>query len=259
MRRLLTLAALTVTCAGLYAQETGHNKYVSPWKIPWEYRGARGAEHWSQLAPEYAACNEGRQQSPIDIRDTETAKLPALRFDGKDGPLEDVINNGHTIRVDYPPGNGNFLLFGDQRYELTQFHFHHPSEELIAGKSYPMAAHLMYRTSDGKVAGVTVFVQPGRPNDTVGKLWAHMPMSEGQNEVSGVKINPARLVPEDTHSYFAYTGSLTAPPCTEGVTWFVLRRPIPLSRAQIDAFGRLYPNNARPVQLLNGRVIKESR
>jgi carbonic anhydrase len=122
-----------------------------------------------------------------------------------------------------------------------------------------MGAHLMYATSDGKLAGVAAFIRPGRPNSTVEKLWKHMPASEGWNEAPGVTISPDGLVPTDLGSYYVYTGSLTAPPCTEGVTWFVPKEPIELSQAQIDAFATLYPKNIRPIQPLNGRVVRERR
>ncbi|MGA8438546.1 MAG: carbonic anhydrase family protein [Candidatus Sulfotelmatobacter sp.] len=250
---LLPVAAIGVILSS-QAQDGGHAQYVSPWRTPWTYDGAA---HWSDLDPEYAACN-GKEQSPIDIRSAEKAELPDLRFESKSTPLRYVINNRYTIRVNHPPGNGNFLLVGDRKYQLTQFHFHRPSEEYIHGKPYEMEAHLMYQTSDGKVAGVTVFMKPGLANPTVQRVWDHMPKAEGQEEVAGVDINPGELLPNH-RAYFMYTGSLTAPPCTEGVTWFVLKTPINLSAEQMDAFAKLYPNDARPLQSLNGRIVKESR
>jgi carbonic anhydrase len=255
----MAAVAAAFMSASLNAQEAEHEKYVSPWKTPWDYRGARGADHWSQLDPLYAQCNEGKEQSPIDIRDAVKADLPDLRFDSKSGPVRYVINNGHTIRVNYRRGNGNYLVVDGERYELIQFHFHRPSEESVSGKTYPMEAHLMYQTADGKAAGVTVFIRPGRPNPVVEKLWEHMPNAEGQNEAPGVEVNPSDLLPRNTHAYFMYMGSVTAPPCTEGITWFVLKNPIEISENQIDAFAKLYPNDARSVQPLNGRVVKESR
>jgi carbonic anhydrase len=256
---VLTAAVAVCANARLHGQDAAHERYVSPWKTPWDYQGARGPDRWSELDPAYAACNEGRQQSPIDIRDAVRTDLPALRFVSRRDPLKYVVNNGHTIRVNYHRGNGNLLLANGQRYELTQFHFHRPSEASIAGRTYPMEAHLMYQTNEGKAAGVTVFITSGRPNLVVEKLWKHMPNAEGQNGVAGVQIDPSGLLPGDTHSYFTYMGSVTGPPCTEGVTWFVLKTPIGLSDEQINAFGKLYPNNVRPVQPLNGRVVKESR
>jgi carbonic anhydrase len=236
----------------------GSHPYVSPWKTPWDYQGARGNAHWSELDPAYAACN-GKEQSPIDIRNPEKAALPALRFDYHPGPIQYVVNNGHTIRVNYyAPGSGDFLVFDDMRYQLTQFHFHRPSEEQVNGKAYDMVLHLMHERSDGKVAGVAVFLKRGEGNAAVQELWDQMPTAEGQNSVA-LQLNPLDLLPSDTAAYYMYEGSVTAPPCTEGVTWFVLKKPITVSAAQISAFAKLYPDDVRPPQPLNGRIVKESQ
>jgi carbonic anhydrase len=252
---LCALVAMLVTAAP--GQDAGHEQYVSPWRTPWTYQGAA---HWGDLDPQYAACNTGKEQSPIDIDNVQEADLPPLAFESKNAPLRYVINNRYTIRVNYHSGNGNFLLVGDKRYQLTQFHFHHPSEEQIGGKSYPMEVHLMYQAGDGAVAGVTVFVQAGSANPTVEMIWENMPTSEGQKEIAGSEISPAGLLPaEQVRAYYLYMGSVTAPPCTEGVTWFVLKAPIDLSAGQIDAFAKLFPDDARPLQPLNGRVVKQSR
>lgn len=228
------------------------------WKTHWSYEGADGPEHWGDLDPAYAACRDGKEQSPINIRDAKKAALPVLRFEYKGGPLK-IINNGYTaVRVNYSPGNGNLLFAGDKRYELTQFHFHHPSEETIEGKLYDMVAHFMLQADDGKIAGVAVFLRAGRENSTVRELWEHMPMIAGkEHEIPGVEVNPDGLLPRDT-AYYMYMGSVTAPPCTEGVTWFVLKTPIDISAKQINAFAKLYPHDVRPVQPLYGRVIQES-
>jgi carbonic anhydrase len=152
-----------------------------------------------------------------------------------------------------------FLLVGDMRYELTQFHFHHPSEESINGKRYDMVAHLMHESKDGKVAGVAVLLKAGRANPTVRQLWEHMPNTPGKQKViAGAEANPTGLLPRDT-SYYTYMGSLTAPPCSEGVTWFVLKTPVDISAEEISAFAKLYPDDVRPLQPLNGRVVKESQ
>lgn len=255
------LNAVLLTLTGILwiraaeAQNPEHEHYISPWKTPWTYEGA---DHWHELDPAYAACN-GKEQSPIDIRDTEKVSLPILRFESKSGPLKYVTNNRYTIRVNYHADNGNFLAVGNERYQLTQFHFHRHSEELINGKPYEMEVHLMYQAQDQKVAGVTVFVRPGNANPTIQKVWEHMPMSEGQQEVSRVEINPGELLPRNTTAYYMYMGSVTAPPCTEGVTWFVLKTPVAFSAEQIEAFAKLFPHDARPIQPLNGRVVKESQ
>jgi carbonic anhydrase len=201
------------------------------WRTPWSYDGAKGAAHWGSLDPAYAACNAGREQSPIDIASATKAALPAIRFAYKDGPLR-IINNGYTaVRVNYPPGNGNYLIAGNTRYELTQFHFHHPSEEYVHGKPSAMAIHLMHVSSDGKVAAVTVLLKAGSANATVQRLWDHMPPTPGtEDEITGVDIDPAGLLPRE-FGYYTYEGSQTAPPCTEGVTWFVLKTPVEVSQA----------------------------
>lgn len=239
------------------------------WKTPWSYEGPTGWEHWSELDPDYAICNVGRGQSPVDIQNTEKADLPPLRFDFKSAPLKYLVNNGKTIRVNYhdAPGTGDFLQVGEERYQLVQFHFHRPSEEYVHGKRFDMVAHLMLKAADGKAAGVAVLMQAGRENATIEQLWAHMPKTENkvlpdfshqEQEIAGVEVNPAGLLPGDL-AYFVYEGSVTAPPCTEGVTWYVLKTPIDISAKQIEAFARLYPHDVRPLQPLNGRVVKESR
>jgi carbonic anhydrase len=228
------------------------------WRTPWSYEGEKGPEHWGALDPEYAACNAGHEQSPIDITNTTKGVLPAVRFAYKNGPVR-MINNGYTaVRVNYPRGNGNFLIVGDTRYELTQFHFHHPSEEYVQGKPYAMAAHLMHASSDGKVVAVAVMLRAGAANATVQRLWDHMPLTPGtEHEIAGVDVDPAGLLPRE-FGYFTYAGSQTAPPCTEHVTWIVLKTPLEVSAAQIEAFAKLYPHDVRPLQPLNGRAVKES-
>jgi carbonic anhydrase len=165
------------------------------------------------------------------------------------------------------PGTGNFVWVGEERYQLIQFHFHRPSEETIDGKASAMVAHLMYQSSDGKVIGVAALLKAGKPNSTIQQIWDHMPMTESkvradfsheEVEIPGVKINPAGLLPQ-TLGYYTYMGSVTAPPCTQEVAWYILKTPVDMSVAQIKAFAALYPRDVRPVQPLNGRIVKESR
>jgi carbonic anhydrase len=251
MRLVLVMAAAVLLAGVLRAQ----------WKTHWTYEGKTGADHWGDLDPEYAACKAGREQSPIDVGATEKADLPALRFEYKSEPLKYLINNGYTIRVNYhdTPGSGSFLIVGDKRYQLTQFHFHHPSEEHIHGKAYEMVLHLMHQASDGKIAGVAVFLHRGSANPTIRQIWEHMPITKGDEmEIPGIEVNPAGLLPNDT-AYYMYMGSLTAPPCTENVTWFVLKTPVDLSAEQVNDFAKLYPHDIRPIQPLNGRIVKESQ
>jgi len=246
-------------CAAGSGGGFGACRSTGQWRTKWSYEGANGPEHWGDLHPEYAACNAGKEQSPIDIRNAEKTELPAMRFEYKSGPLK-IINNGYTaVRVNYAPGNGNLLVVGDKRYELMQFHFHHPSEEYIHGKPFDMVAHLMHEASDGKVAAVAVLLKAGSANSTVDQLWEHMSKTPGKEEViAGVEVNPAGLLPRDT-SYYNYMGSVTAPPCAEGVSWFVLKTPVDISAEEISAFAKLYPHDVRPLQPLNGRVVRESQ
>jgi carbonic anhydrase len=229
------------------------------WKTEWSYSGPKGPDHWGDLDPDYAPCKSGKAQSPIDIRGARKAALPSIEFDYRNGAVR-LINNGFTaVRVNYPRGNGNILRVGNERYELTQFHFHHPSEEQVDGKAFDLGIHFMHQSAEGKVAGVAVLVNAGSASETARKLWEHMPQTTGpEHEISGLEINPAGLLPRDL-SYYSYTGSQTAPPCTEGVAWLVLKTPIEVSRSQIEAFAKLYPHDVRPVQPLNGRVVEVSQ
>ena len=221
---------------------------AAQWKTPWSYEGPTGPEHWASLDPAYAACL-GKEQSPIDIRTTQRVRLLALQFDYQSAPLKFLINNGYTVRVNYhTPISGGSLIVGGNRYQLTQFHFHRPSEELIHGRQYDMVAHLMHQSSSGKTIGVAVLLKAGRANATVQQIWDHLPTTKGdEHAIPGVVISPAGLLPRDL-AYYTYVGSLTAPPCDEGVTWFVLKTPSEISAQQIDAFARLYPHDIRPVQ-----------
>jgi carbonic anhydrase len=254
MRKILVMIAMAG--AGIFLAPAGPR---AQWKTHWSYEGAEGPDHWGDLDPAYAPCKDGKEQSPIDIRGAQRADLPAITFDYKSGPLR-IINNGYTaVRVDYDKGNGNFLIAGGERYELTQFHFHRPSEEYINGKQYDMVLHLMHTSSDGKVAGVAVMLKAGHANPVVEQLWKFMPSTPGPaQEIPGVQVNSAGLMPRDT-AYYKYMGSVTAPPCTEGVVWYVLKTPVEVSAAEISAFAKLYPHDVRPPQPLNGRVVEESR
>jgi carbonic anhydrase len=171
-----------------------------------------------------------------------------------------VANNGFTIRMNFRPGNGNGLTVGDRHYELVQFHFHHPAEEVVDGHRYAMVTHLMYKGDDGSVVGVAVFDRPGAANSTVQKLWDRMPQTEGQITAPGVEFTPAALVPANHVAHYdTYMGGLSAPPCTENVRWFILADTVTFSPAQIATFAKMWPNNVRALQPLNGRTVQRSR
>jgi carbonic anhydrase len=215
----------------------------------WGYEGPHGPQHWGDT---YAACR-GAAQSPVDIRQTQPATSGApIAFDYRASALS-VVNNGHTIQVDYEPGSS--ITVGGTRYELLQFHFHRPAEERVQGRVYPLDAHLVHRAADGTLAVVAVLFNDGAPQPTIDAIWRHLPRTAGeQRTVSNVMINAAGLLPAD-RSYYAYTGSLTTPPCSENVRWHVLKTPSSVSNLQLHLFP--FPMNARPVQPLNGRVVEE--
>jgi len=240
MRILVISLALTTIAA-----EAAHH---------WSYSGKTGPTHWAELDEHFKACGTGKSQSPIDIRSgaAHGAKLPPLTFDYQPNALH-IVDNGHTIQVNVDRGSS--LRFGGQSYELVQFHFHHPSEERVDGKGADMEVHLVHRNAKGELAVVAVLLRPGPVNARVESLWRNLP-KEKENEASpaGVHVNPAELIPPD-HGYFTFTGSLTTPPCTEGVRWIVMKAPLTLSSGEIATFAARYPNNARPIQHLNGREI----
>lgn len=222
----------------------------------WSYSGPEGPDHWADLEPDYATCKTGMRQSPINIEGAQSADLPAIRFDYQVSPLK-IINNGHTIQINYEPGST--MTVGDKQYSLVQFHFHHPSEEEIGGKRFDLVAHLVHKDAQGHLAVVAILFQSGQPNPFLDLLWKNIPKEAGK-EVTKKKINlnAADLLPAD-RSYYTFAGSLTTPPCTEGVTWYVFKNPVDLSPAEIATFAKWYPDNARPIQPANGRQILESK
>ncbi|HTN51085.1 MAG TPA: carbonic anhydrase family protein [Anaeromyxobacter sp.] len=220
------------------------------------YEGEHGPAHWASLDPAYGTCKLGKHQSPIDIRGAKAAALPAITFSYQPSPMK-VIDNGHTVQVPYAPGS--FITVGDQRYELQQLHFHHPAEEKVNGKGYPLVAHLVHKSAEGKLAVVAVLFADGKANPFLEGVWKHLPAEEGKEEApAGVTVDASSLLPA-SHGYYTFAGSLTTPPCTEGVTWFVLKTSVPISKDQVAAFAKKYPHNARPVQPLNGRLVQATK
>ena len=243
----LTVGGTSIQSATAQAKASAHE---------WSYVGAEGPAHWGDLTADYATCKLGRRQSPIDIRDARQESLPPIKFDYRPSPLK-IINNGHTIQVDY--ARGSMMSAGGKRYELRQFHFHHPSEEEINGKPYDMVIHLVHDDGEGHLAVVAVLLKQGKANAAIRKLWDHLPGVEGKGESpAGIEVNAADLLPE-TLGYYAFEGSLTTPPCSESVAWYVLKTPVDVSSAEVAVFAKLYPHNARPVQPRNGRAILESK
>ena len=223
----------------------------------WSYQGKTGPLHWGEMEHEFAICATGPYQSPINIKTASAKKadLEPITFDYKPSALK-IINNGHSIQINYDAGSS--ITVGPKRYQLVQFHFHRPSEEKIDGKAFDMVVHLVHQDGDGKLAVVAVLVRNGDTNPLIETLWKHLPNEKGVEQVVGdTQIDATALLPPNK-AYFKFTGSLTTPPCSEDVTWFVLRNPVQFSGQEIARFAKVYPMNARPVQPLNGRLVQVS-
>ena len=220
----------------------------------WSYQGADGPQAWAQLRPEFARCSKGLRQSPIDIRDGIKVQLEPIVFDYKPGPFR-VIDNGHTVQVSVAPGSSIEVM--GRRYELVQFHFHRPSEERVDGKQFDMVVHLVHKDPEGRLAVVAVLLESGSAQPVVQSVWNNLPLEKNDEVAVRTALDPSGLLPAD-RSYYTYMGSLTTPPCSEGVLWMVMKNPQPVSPDQIGIFARLYPMNARPIQASSGRLIKES-
>ena len=216
----------------------------------WSYAGAEGPEHWGDLSPDYAACKAGRMQSPIDIAVGATGLSVATS--GNDyayqaSPLS-ILHNGHTVQLNYAPGSS--MSVEGETYDLLQFHFHAPSEHTVDGKPYPMEAHFVHKDSHGGLAVIGVLIEAA-----LAEAWAHLPAHETPEQmIADVSVNASAILPSDGR-YHHYKGSLTTPPCSEGVRWFVLTKAISMSAEQIKKFEDAAGPNARPVQPLNARLL----
>ena len=224
----------------------------------WSHTGPNGPAKWGKLDKDFALCATGTTQSPIDIPDAAARKgdIPALLFNYKAVPLK-IIDDGHSIQVNYAADS--WVSVAGKRHDLIQIRFHRPSEYKIDGKGYDMDAHLVHKDKDGKLATVVVLFTQGKENALIKQLWDNLPQAKGkENLVSAVQVNAIGLLPPNK-DYYTFKGSLTEPPCTENVTWYVLKTPSTMSADQIARFARYYPMNARPVQPLNERDILGSR
>lgn len=224
-------------------------------EVHWSYHGEGGPDHWANLKPEFATCASGSRQSPIDIRDGIAVDLAPLNFDYRPSGFS-VVDNGHTVQVNLSPGN--WLEVMGRRYELQQFHFHRPSEERINGRQFEMSVHLVHKDPDGRLAVIGVVLERGAAQPVVQQVWNNLPLEKHAPLPAPEAIDPSALLLTD-RGYFTYMGSLTTPPCSEGVLWMVMQQPVQASPDQIHIFSRLYPMNARPVQQAAGRLIKQSQ
>lgn len=244
----------SVAPAGLVAGEPAQRNLLGH-DVHWAYAGDTGPESWGRLKPEFQQCMLGKRQSPIDIRDGIPVQLDPIQFDYRPSNFR-VIDNGHTVQVNVEPGNGITVM--GHRYELVQFHFHRPSEERINGRQYEMVAHLVHKDMDGRLAVVAVLMDQGKSHPLVQQVWNNLPLEKNLEQSALNQIDLTQLLPEQ-RQYYTYMGSLTTPPCSEGVLWMVMKQPAGVSREQIGVFSKLYPMNARPIQSASGRLIKDGQ
>lgn len=245
--KVLAAAAIVLSVPAAFAADG---------QVRWGYEGHGRPSHWGDLQEDFATCKLGKEQSPINIatKSAKKAELPPIktRYRASGG---EIVNNGHTIQVDL--GNGGSAELSNRVYKLVQFHFHTPSEEKIDGKNYPMVAHLVHRDDAGNLAVVAVLFKRGRENAALKSIFQRLPAKEGEAPLSE-SIDTTRLLPPN-RAYYAFKGSLTTPPCSEGVSWYVLKQAVELSAGQIGAFQKVFKMNARPVQPLNGREVVEAK
>ncbi len=246
MKRFIALTTLLFATGTVIASDHAHH---------WTYAGHEGPEHWGNIDKSFAVCKTGKEQSPIDIRSSKAKKekLTAIEFHSQPVKAE-VINNGHTVQVNYAPGS--YMVTPTGRYELVQFHFHTPSEEALDGKTFDMVAHLVHKNAEGKLAVVAVLFNRSGANDNPGlsSVWDKLPEQAGDKVSPSTMVDASQLLPQD-RSYYHFKGSLTTPPCSENVQWHVLKTPANIGSTQWLALHKLLGDNARPVQPVHKRTI----
>jgi carbonic anhydrase len=221
-------------------------------EVHWSYEGEEGPTHWADLDPTWAVCASGKRQSPIEIADSVTPHVDDLSFDYQPSPL-DLVNNGHTVQVNYEAGS--HLVIRGASYDLVQFHFHAHSEHRLAGHFAPLEVHLVHKNASGGLAVIGVLIEEGATNAALESVFENLPKASGEKlHLDQSSFDATELLPEAFES-FHYDGSLTTPPCSEGVNWHVLAAPITASAEQLAKFTALYANDARPLQALEDRPI----
>lgn len=258
-RRTLFKYSLANLGAGILGTSLQSVVQATTIKSPkWGYIGQEGPSFWGSLAPEYQACGIGTHQSPINLTKAILAQVEEVVMNYQTSPLK-IINNGHTIEVNYE--SGSFLELDGRIYELLQFHFHRPSEHLVDGSPYDMELHLVHQVPDAyALAVVGILLKQGKENKVLASVWENMPMSQGaEQSIAGVTVDASELLPQNQNSYYHYYGSLTTPPCSEVVDWLIFTEPVEVSAAQIAKFSRAIPfDNARPAQPLRNRFLLET-
>lgn len=257
MKRMLIAVSLIAVALLLPASPAASSD-----RLHWSYSGDTGPEYWAQLSPDYGACAAGSHQSPSDLSGFSDVQVTPIVFDYAAAGAG-ILNSGHTVQVDMPAGSG--IAIDGVAFALKQFHFHAPSEHRIEWQSFPMEAHLVHADLDGNLAVVAVMLVEGAANPLLAQVWAQMPQVTSDRSALASRsvssdllifnLSPAEILPSD-RDHYRYTGSLTTPPCTEGVRWLVMKHPVSASQAQIETFTDAigHPNN-RPLQPVNNRDI----
>jgi carbonic anhydrase len=234
---------------------TAHGNEIDESNHSWGYEGGTGPLHWGEMEQDHEKhlmCREGVRQSPIDFNHVPGLKLDRLHSHYSKTPIN-LINNSHTILLKYE--QGSYVEWEGEKFELIQVHFHHPSEHTVNGKVFPMEIHFMHKSGDHEYIVIGVFAEYGKPNNTIQKLWDHIPIKvDKEFLVKNHFINAETLFPS-VKDYFMYNGSLTTPPCSENVTWFLFEEPKELSQKQVEHFQKFIDHNARPVQKQNHRIV----
>jgi carbonic anhydrase len=236
-------------------QRVALRREAPPPAVSWGYEGAGGPDQWGSLRPDYRLCASGQRQSPIDLRDGVAVDLPPVEFDYRPS-LFRVTDNGRTLVVEV--GENRVRLLG-RRHTLVSLQFHQPGENTVEGRATPMSAHFLHRADDGRLLMVAVPLEIGPENPALQTILDHLPLERHEPvEPPATALDLRAFVPA-LPAYFTYMGSLSTPPCREGVQWVVMKQAVAISAQQLAIFSRLYPGNARPLQAANGRLIKESR
>ena len=243
---LIVLSLALNACAGA-VEPTSHD---TP---HWTYEGEGGPAHWGELDTAYATCGTGQEQSPVDIVAPSTQDLTNISFHYQPSQLN-ILNNGHTVQVNYDAGS--YIELDDARYDVLQFHYHAPSEHTVNGESFPAELHIVHKNADGNLAVVGVLLKEGAENSAYAPFLNNLPASETEAKNAGVTIDAAELIPSVQTTY-RYDGSLTTPPCSEGVKWLLMTTPVELSAEQLSTLGNLFEKNNRPVQPLGERMPVE--
>ncbi|MCL2831217.1 MAG: carbonic anhydrase [Betaproteobacteria bacterium] len=219
----------------------------------WGYEGEGAPEHWGKLSPEFSMCAAGVNQTPVNIEGALKAGLTPLELHYKNGP-QTIVNNGHTVQVNV--SGGNLLKLDGKPFELQQFHFHTPSENHVGGKSFPLEAHFVYKGTEGELAVLALMFEEAKTgNKQLDEAWKAMPKEKGEPAPLKKEVDIQALLPKHL-AYYRFSGSLTTPPCTEGVRWLVLKESASISREQVEQFSAaVHHHNNRPLQPLHGRII----